>query len=209
MSGPLGNAPGYIEAQLSTASRGENVNKESGKERIVHELRELLAVFLFLAPFFAAFSTYRIYLTGQSGELLALGTAMVNALVLAKIILIGEIAKLGGRYENKPLLVSTIHKAIVFTLLYLAFHVLEEGVRGVLHGHGFFHTLVAGLLDKKEVLVHGLVMFFAIIPFFALREMRRVMGADNFRHLFFGGNRPEQFHQPAEVSGSRLNPGRV
>ena len=198
-----------MEAQLSAATRGGNMNKEKCRQGIVHEVRELLTVFLFLAPFFVSFATYRVYLTGGS-ELLALGTSLVNALVLAKIILIGEIAKLGRRSENKPLLVPTIHKAIVFTLLYLAFHVLEEGVRGVFHGHGFFRTLDAALLDKKEVLVRGLVMFFAIIPFFAMREMRRVMGADNFRHLFFGGNRPEQFNLPAAgVSGSRLSPGRV
>ena len=112
---------------------------------------------------------------------------------MAKVILIGEIAKLGKRSENKPLFVSTIHKAVMFTLLYLAFHVLEEGVRGVFHGQGFFRTLDAALLDKKEVLIRGLVVFFAFIPFFAVREMRRVMGADNIRYLFFGGNRPEQF----------------
>jgi hypothetical protein len=54
------------------------------------------------------------------------------------------------------------------------------------------------------------VFFFAIVPFFAMREMRRVMGADNFRHLFFGGSRPEQFNQPvAGVSNSPFNPGRV
>jgi hypothetical protein len=194
-----------MEAQLSPVGRGEeNMNKESGKERIVHELREFLTVFLFLAPFFASFATYRIYLKGGS-ELLALGLAMVNALVLAKIILIGEIARLGRRSENKPLLVSTIHKSLMFTLLYLAFHVLEEGVHGVLHGHSFFRPLV---VEKEEFLGLGLVLFFAMIPFFAVREMRRVMGADNFRHLFLGRNRPEQFNQPA-VGGSRLSPGRV
>lgn len=184
------------------------MNKEKCKQKIVHEAGELLSVFVWLAPFFVSFATYRVYLTGGS-ELLALGTSLVNALVLAKIILIGEIAKLGRRSENKPLFVSTIHKAIVFTLLYLPFHVLEEGVRGALHGQGFSRTLVAGLLDKKELLAHGLVLFFAIIPFFALREMRRVIGADNFRHLFLG-NRPEQFNQPV-VGGerSRLSPGRV
>ena len=198
--------PGYIEAQLSAARRGENVNKENRKQRIVHELWEFLFVFLCLAPFFASFATYRIYLKGGSGELLALGIAMVNALVLAKVILIGEIARLGRRYENKPLLVSTIHKAIVFTLFYLAFHVLEEGLRGVLHGHSFFRPLV---VEKEELLGLGLVVFFAFIPFFAVREMRRVMGEDNFRHLFFGRNPPEQFNQPAGVSGSRLSPDRV
>jgi hypothetical protein len=186
------------------------MNKENCKQVIVHEVQEILAVFLWLAPFFASFATFRLYLTGKSGELLALGIAMVNALVMAKVILIGEIAKLGRRSENKPLFVSTVHKAIMFMLLYLAFHLLEEGLRGALHRQGFFHALAAALLKKKELVSLGLVVFFAFIPFFAMREMRRVMGADNFRHLFFGGNRPEQFNQPmVGVSGSRLSPGRV
>jgi hypothetical protein len=204
----LGSAPGYREAQRSAARRGENMNKENRKQRIVHELWEFLVVFLCLAPFFASFATYRNYLTGKSGELLTLGIAMVKALVFAKIILIGEIAKLGRRSENKPLFVSTVHKAIMFTLLYLAFHVLEEGLRSLLHGQRFFPAVVAVLQEKEGLLSVGLVVFFAFIPFFAMREMRRVMGADNFHYLFFGGKRPEQFHQP-EVGGSRLSPGRV
>jgi hypothetical protein len=210
----LGNAWLHRGAARS-GSRGENVNKENLKQRIVHEVREFLVVFLCLAPFFASFRIYRIYLTGESGKLLALGIAMVNALVMAKVILIGEIARLGRRSENKPLFVSTIHKAIAFALLYLAFHVLEDDLRSLLHGQSLYRSLVGALLKKEELLSLGLVIFFAFIPLFALREVRRVMGADNFRRLFFGGKRPEQFfggnrpEQPAGLSGSRLSPGRV
>jgi hypothetical protein len=115
----------------------------------------------------------------------------VNALVLAKIILIGELARLGKSSENRRLIISTVHKAAVFTVFYLAFHVLESAVRGLLHGQTFFGALrAATVTEGKELLSLAFVMFFAFIPFFALRETRRVLGADKFRDLFFAKRQP-------------------
>ena len=62
------------------------------KQKVIHESGEFLTVFLFLAPLFGAFSTYRMLLLDQFGEaFFQYGTAFVNALVLSKIILIGGI----------------------------------------------------------------------------------------------------------------------
>ncbi|MBV8477908.1 MAG: hypothetical protein JO033_27705 [Acidobacteriaceae bacterium] len=168
------------------------MNKADAKERFAHEMKEFFVVFLFLAPFFISFATFRMYVTGEfQNAFFRYGTALVNALILAKIVLIGEIAKLGKRSENKPLIVSTVYKSLVFSLFYLAFHVLEGTVRGLVHRQAFFGALHAATVTQAgELLSVGLVMFFAFIPFFALRETRRVIGADKFRHLFFGAGRP-------------------
>lgn len=58
--------------------------------------------------------------------------AIVSALVLAKVILIGEIVGLRRGPENKPLIVSTTFKALVFTGFALVFHALESIVRNLL-----------------------------------------------------------------------------
>jgi hypothetical protein len=168
------------------------MKKGNYKARIAHELKEFLVVFLILAPFVVSFAIYRMYLAGQPGsELYYYGTALMNALLLSKIILTGEIAGLGKRSDNKPLIISTVHKAVVFAMLYLAFHVLESTVRGLLHGQAFFDALQAvAVAGRRELIGLGFVILFGFIPFFALREIRRVLGEDEFRHLFFGNRKP-------------------
>jgi len=39
---------------------------------------------------------------------------VLEALVLAKVILIGDVLRLGRRFEDKPLIVPTLYKTVVF-----------------------------------------------------------------------------------------------
>ena len=59
---------------------------------------------------------------------------MINALVITKVVMIGEYAKLGKGHEDKPLFVSAIWKAFVFGLLVFAFHIVEEVIKRLIHG---------------------------------------------------------------------------
>jgi hypothetical protein len=83
----------------------------------------------------------------------------VNALVLSKIILIGEIAKFGKSSEGKSLIVPTLHKAAMFTIFYLIVHVFEATVRSLIHGQTLIGSLrsVAG---AGELVALSLVVFF-------------------------------------------------
>jgi hypothetical protein len=156
------------------------------KQRVIHELGEFLRIFLFLAPLFCAFATYRMAMLEKfGGKYFAYVAALVNALLLSKIILIGEDLKLGKRHECKPLLYSTLYKSFVFTVLVALFHVLESTVKGLLHREGMAGA-VAELrgLGIGEVLARSLVMFCAFIPFFALRETARVLGERRLDDLF-------------------------
>lgn len=169
------------------------MDKTTARRKIRHEFQELVVVSLLVVPFFVSFAAYRRLLLGaHESAFFDYGMAIVNALVLAKVILIGEIVGLGRRFENKPLIFSTIFKALVFAGFALLFHALEDIVHSLLHHQTFLgalHTLVVaesgGLL-----LTRALIFFFAFIPFFALRELRRVVGEDEFRRLFVGKREP-------------------
>lgn len=165
--------------------------KRNWKHSIVHELNEYLLVFLFVAPFFVSFTTYRMYLVGDWGNwLFTYGASLVSALILSKVILIGEIAGLGKRSENMSLIVSTIYKAALFTVFYQLFHILEGTVRGLVHHRTLRGALSAAtVVEKGEFASLALVVFFAFIPFFALRETRRVLGVGEFHDLFFDRRR--------------------
>jgi hypothetical protein len=169
------------------------------KQKVIHESGEFLTVFLFLAPLFGAFSTYRMLLLNQFREAsFQYGTAFINALILSKIILIGEYLRLGKRHENRPLIYSTVYKSFVFTLLVAVFHILENAVKGFLHGEGVAGALaVLNGKGRDELLARSLVIFCAFLPFFALRETRRVLGEHKLADLFFRPRASAGYDPPA------------
>jgi hypothetical protein len=128
--------------------------------------------------FFSAFSTYRMLLVNEFHlKYFSYGSALVSALVLSKIILLGEYAHLGRRFEGTALIVSTLYKSLAFGLLTAAFHVLEEGIKELVLRKTPFHPGESRNLN--ELLARTLVMFCAFIPFFAFRETARVLGRAN------------------------------
>ncbi|MGB2626545.1 MAG: hypothetical protein WAK20_07130 [Candidatus Acidiferrum sp.] len=162
----------------------EGALKPTTKEKVEHELRELAIIFLYLAFFFCALVTYSMLLLNKYDiPFYNYGTALLNALIIAKVILIGEYARLGKRHEHKPLVLSALYKAIYFSILVFAFHVVEELVKRMIHGEG----IVGGFqhLRFDDIAARTLVIFCAFLPLFAFRELRRVIGDDKFRELFF------------------------
>jgi len=163
----------------------ENTQGASLKQKAAHELVQFVAIFLYLAFFFCALATYSmLLLRGFSVSYFTYGFALINALVIAKVILIGEYAHLGKKHEAKPLLLAAIHKAFLFTLLVFAFHVVEELIRLLIHRENMataFHEIRIDYL-----LGRSLVVFCTFIPLFAFRELQRVLGEEKFRALFFG-----------------------
>src|SRR5580658_1628542 len=105
------------------------------KQKAIHEGQEFLGISLYLAFFFCAVVTYSTVLLGKFHvSYFNYGSALINALVIAKVILIGEYAHLGKRHESRPLALSAFYKAFLFTLLVLAFHVVEEVIKQLVHG---------------------------------------------------------------------------
>jgi hypothetical protein len=154
------------------------------KQKAIHEGQEFLGISLYLAFFFCAVVTYSMVLLGKFHvSYFNYGSALINALVIAKIILIGEYAHLGKRHESRPLAVSAFYKAFLFTLLVFAFHLLEEVVKQLVQGDRIASALHEVHLDI--LICRSIIVFSTFIPLFAFRELQRVLGAENFRSLFF------------------------
>jgi hypothetical protein len=160
------------------------------KKRVVRELIRYWINVLYLAVFFGAFAWYRRFvLAGYGIDYLHYGTAIVEAMILGKVILIGEALGLSRGFENKPLIYPTLHKAVVFTIFVAVFAIVEEIVSAVLHGKG-----VAGGLNElrgketTEIISRCLVMFLAFIPFFAFKELGMRLGEGTLGKLFFRKN---------------------
>ena len=160
------------------------------KQKAKHELRELMIIFLYLAFFFCALVTYSMLLLNEYHvKYLNYAFALINALVITKVVMIGEYAHVGKRGETKPLVLSAIWKAFIFTLLVFAFHVVEEVIKRLIHGDAMAEA--SRNIRFDELAGRCIVVFCVFIPFFAFREFRRVMGEEEFKALVFGKGEPD------------------
>jgi hypothetical protein len=160
--------------------------KEEVRRKLGHELKQVISVFLFLALFFSAFVTYRMLLLNEFDLwYYRYGAALVSALVLAKVIWLGEFAHLDRHHEGSPLIVSALYKSLVFGLLAATFRLLEEGVKHLVFRRAPFHPFESR--NRNEFLAHALVMFCVFIPFFSFRETARVLGESNLYKFFLRG----------------------
>ena len=163
----------------------ENPAPKTRKQKAKHELQELLVIFFYLAFFLCALVTYSMLLLREYHvRYLEYAFALINALVITKVVMIGEYVNVGKRGESKALVLSALWKAFVFTLLVLAFHVVEEIIKRLIHGDAMAEA--SRNLRFDELAGRCLVVFCVFIPFFAFREFRRVMGEEEFKALVFG-----------------------
>lgn len=159
------------------------------KEKIIHEVGEYVTNFVYLALFFGVFTTYRRLLMAEFqisyGDY---GISIIKALILAKVIMLGDILRLGKRLEDRPLIIPTSYKTVVFTVWVVLFSILESTVSGLLHGKGLAGGLQELMSDGLyELLGRSLIVFCAFLPFFAFRELGRIMGEGRIRELFLSG----------------------
>ncbi len=158
--------------------------RPSLKRKAIHEAVEFAWVFAYLAFFFCALETYSTLLLREYHvKYLSYAFALLNALVIAKVILIGELAHFGKKYEARPMLLSAVYKALLFGILVLSFHFVEEVIKGLLHGVSIARTFHEIRID--DLLGRSIVVFCVFIPLFAFREFRRVLGEDKFYSLLF------------------------
>ena len=141
----------------------------------------------YLALVFAAFTEYRrLLLAAHEIAYTNYWVPVIEALILGKVVMIGSVFRLGRGLETRPLIYPTLYKTVAFVVLIALFKVVEHGIRGLWHGVGFW----GGIAEESEkgvheILANALVIFAALIPFFAVKELGRVLGRQTIGALFF------------------------
>ena len=161
---------------------------DAWKEKVRHELIEYGINVLYLALVFAAFTQYRrLLLAAYDITYTDYWVAVIEALILGKVIMLGSVFRLGRGLESKPLIYPTLYKTVLFTVFVAAFKVVEHVAKGLWEREG-----LAGILAQLSsgsrlelVLANSLVILVAFIPFFAVKELGRVLGTKKIWALFF------------------------
>jgi hypothetical protein len=166
--------------------------KGNWKEKIFHEMTEYWINVCYLTLVFAAFTQYRrLLLAAYDITYTNYWFAVIEALILAKVIMIGDVVRLGRGLEKKPLIVPTLYKTVVFTLFCGVFTVLEHAIKGLWTGTGFMGGIAEFFGKGHELLANCLIVFVAFIPFFGVKELGRVLGEEKIRALFFRRRDPD------------------
>ncbi|MES2659094.1 MAG: hypothetical protein V4689_10795 [Verrucomicrobiota bacterium] len=157
------------------------------KKILVHEMFEYFFNFAFLAVFLVAFAWYRrLLLASYHIEYSGYWTPLVEAAIFAKVIMIGDALRVGRRFQNRPLALTTLYRTIVFSGLVILFAFAEHIIGAVVHGKpasaGIAEIASKGL---DEVLAWCVVMIAAFLPFFAVKELERAFGPEKIRGMFF------------------------
>ncbi len=163
---------------------GKNPPTPSLKQKAIHEFQDYVVISLYPAFFFCALVTYTmLVLKGHNDSSLSYAFALINALVMGKVILIGEMTRFGRELEHRPLYQSAVYKAFMFCLLVLAFHFIEEFIKRLIHGGAPGSVLREIRID--DLIGRSIVVFCTFIPLFAFRELRRALAEDKFHALVF------------------------
>lgn len=161
------------------------------EKKIRHEMKQFVVVSLYLAILIGAFNTYRWLLMAEYHVgYFVYGYTLIEALVLAKVIIVGESLGIGDRFSNKPLIFPTLYKTLLFALCVLAFGILEHIIKGFLHSNDLAEVFQEVIRGRYEILARMLIMFVALIPFFAFREAEQALKEVNLFELFFRRREP-------------------
>lgn len=162
--------------------------KAGWKQKFVREFVRYWINVLYLAIVFSLFAWYRrLILARYEIQYLNYGVAIIEALVLAKVVMIADVIGLSRElFKGKPLIFPTLYQSLVFSVFVALFVVLEDSITGLLRGKGLGGWVVEFQgKGKFEFLAHLLMVFFIFIPYFAFKELGKTMGEGKLGQLFF------------------------
>jgi hypothetical protein len=123
--------------------------------------------------------------------------ALINALALAKVMLVAQDQHLADRFHDAPLIYSNLVKSFVFTVVLACFKIAEDFVLRRIHGRSFQESIsYLGGGTGKGILTLAAVVLVMLIPFLGVTELRRVFGADLLFGVFFRPRYQLNLNQP-------------
>ena len=157
------------------------------KQRLYHEIISFIGIAVYLFLLFGVFALHEAVVSAKDGiEYHFYGFAIINAIVLGKVILVAEDLRFAEWFREQRPIYAILAKSVAFTILLLIFDIVEEVVvgkfKGKTIGESFPHIGDGSLRAFLFVII---IFTIALIPFFSFREIGRVFGERELRALFF------------------------
>jgi hypothetical protein len=156
------------------------------KQKAYRQLKEYLTIALYLFLVFGLLINYKSVILAENRIPFAYhGLAIINALALAKVMLVAKDLHLGDQFNEAPLIYPTIIKSALFAILLACFKILEDTILGFYHGESFQQSISdLGGGTWKAILILTSLLFVILIPFVGFGELQRVVGEDKLVRIF-------------------------
>jgi hypothetical protein len=164
---------------------GERTHKLAAKA--ADEFKRLTVTVAYLWVIFAVFVMVETVALGDRHISIAWqGFAIINAFALGKVLLVGERLKYADRFKDHALIYPILYKSLAFSILIIVVHIGESLLIGLWHGRSAADSVgdIGGGSVKGFVCVAA-ILFISLIPFFAFREIGRVIGEQELWNLIF------------------------
>lgn len=174
-----------------TVPGSAGAKSESLEARVVSELKRYALITLYLWVLFVLFAAYKSFLLHENGiNVWNQSFAIVNALIFGKVILIFQVLDVGKSLRDQALVWVVVGKALLFSIILILFHILEESIRAWFKDLPWSTALADfGGGTWPGLLTYGAIFFVALIPLFAFQEVAAVVGADALWKLMFTSGR--------------------
>jgi len=146
--------------------------KRGLKQRIVDEVVKFLIAALYLWVVFGVFALHESVVSGKNHiDFHFYGLAVVNALILGKVMLVAGDLHFADWFKDRPLFYPILCKAVAFAILFLVFYFAEEVIVGTVKGKTIRESIpTIGGGSPSDVLFVGIILSIALIPFFAFKR---------------------------------------
>jgi hypothetical protein len=86
------------------------------KTGAIDETRELFGIFIYFWVLLSLFSLHKALVLNEESLIYHQGFALINALALAKVVLVAEYFHVGDNLKNRPLIYPIMFKSAVFAV---------------------------------------------------------------------------------------------
>ena len=171
-----------------TQTRQSGENRLALKQRATEEGKRFLLMFVYLWVFFGVFSLHSRIILRQEGIGVGSQTlAVVNALVLGKVMLVAEDLRPARRLPSRPLIYPILGESAVMTVIFIAFHMLEQIVVGLIGGKDLRDSVTpiggGGILG---VVLVAVILFVVLLPYLGFSNVNRALEPGRLHTLLFG-----------------------
>ena len=201
-TGGLGFTHGNPDTQRAPAQEIQ-VNGDSMPSnlahRIYHQVIQFLLIAVYLSVVFGVLVLHEAVVAAKNGiEYHFYGFAVINAIILGKVMLVAEDLNLGDRFfrdlffRNSPLVYAIVFKSVAFTILFFVFDIVEEVLVGVFKGKTVaesFPNIGGG--SPRGIFFMIVVITVLLSPFFAYREIGKLIGERELHSLMFTRKRSQ------------------
>jgi hypothetical protein len=162
-------------------------SKPNLKARALHEFARFATMFAYLWAMFVLFQIHQYVVLAQHHiPFTQFGVGLLNALVLAKVMLVADDLRLGEWRGRRPLIYPVLLRSVLFAVVFIVFDIVEKMLIGVFHGKAVAENIETpgggGILG---VILVAIIIAVALVPFFAFVEVSRLMDPGELTRIFF------------------------